>query len=935
MSSSAKRQVIQRLHDMGFSDADIRSAVTECGYNVEACADWIVSHKQDKKPRLFVGMEVWVFSTEDNDWCPGNVVAITKQLISIIFNGHDFRWLEKESDLYRIQDEKPAALNNANGNGSTAAFAGNKPANARYSNNNTGNGGGGGGGGDDNDEEAIDDPYAGDMQQEYTPPRQDETDYYVTFTESVLGLELYSDEDGFNCIVGRCVSTIARQKVTPGSQIVQVNDRWLANYRFEEIRDAVKQAARQPPLAVTFRIKKNLLRRKNPPQQGNGISSAANAFAANGYDQSQSATSPDTQNPHFVDDKAGGLKPPKSTQANGGSLNVSLDDEKRSTPHDMNDDEADFLGTLPFDQCEKLQTGDHIDHRDDVGRFLLATIVDKDQYKVKIHYEGWNSKWDTWCDYKNETHRFAAPRSISRKPNTRFRDLKIRDYVDINPIQRHRGWRVGQIRRMDKYSGQAQIVYKEDGQEFLYWAHLNNPEEIAPFMTRAAEQIAIQQQQKLTETQEASPDVVPMVNKQQRHSNSSNQQENPHSVESEPAEQFDANNMNNNPLANLAKKQQDEMISTQPPLAQQQAPPHHVNGNNASNGNLQNRGYNNSYMSPPGPPATVDTNASIGYNSNVATVNSYNPSAHQSLSSINQQSVPSPQPPPANNAMMMANNPGGSNPNMMHNHNKRISNGNNMNMNMNMNGMNNVNMMNNVNAQNNNGSQNGSNLHLYNQIQPALINNSNNNNNNNNGNNAVPANSGSEHGQHQKSRSRVFPTTIKNKKLPPKPAAKKRSKGINRSKTQPLPDNQNPNHVNNGMMNGNMNNGMMMNNANNGYNNNNYAYHNNNNANMNVNSNGYAGNNINMNNGGAFNNGYNNGYNGGYNQDAPMTTFNDLSFNVPQHQQQQAPHHHGHGHQSSMPSNANNANNTGQFTSTFGSGQYQTTILLPPNPYQT
>ncbi len=36
-------------------------------------------------------------------------------------------------------------------------------------------------------------------------------------------------------------------------------------------------------------------------------------------------------------------------------------------------------------------------------------------------------------------------------------------------------------------------MYKEDGQEFLYWAHLNNPSEIAPFMTRAAETIALQQ----------------------------------------------------------------------------------------------------------------------------------------------------------------------------------------------------------------------------------------------------------------------------------------------------------------------------------------------------------------------------------------------------------------------------------------------------------
>ena len=93
------------------------------------------------------------------------------------------------------------------------------------------------------------------MQHGYQPPRDDEIDYHVKFTESVLGLELYSDEDGYNCIVGRCVSNIARANVTPGSQIVQVNDRWLANFRFEEIRDAVKQAAKSPPLNVNFRVK--------------------------------------------------------------------------------------------------------------------------------------------------------------------------------------------------------------------------------------------------------------------------------------------------------------------------------------------------------------------------------------------------------------------------------------------------------------------------------------------------------------------------------------------------------------------------------------------------------------------------------------------------------------------------------------------------------
>ncbi len=152
--------------------------------------------------------------------------------------------------------------------------------------------------------------------------------------------------------------------------------------------------------------------------------------------------------------------------------------------------DADFPSTLTFQQCDALQIGDNIDCRDEVGRFLLAVIVDKNQYKLKIHFEGWNSKWNIWCNYKNQPYRFAAARSISRKPNTRYRHLKIKDYVDINPIHKHEGWRVGQIRRMDKYSGQAQIVYKENGKEELYWTHLNNPKEIAPFWTRAAEATA-------------------------------------------------------------------------------------------------------------------------------------------------------------------------------------------------------------------------------------------------------------------------------------------------------------------------------------------------------------------------------------------------------------------------------------------------------------
>ena len=61
---------------------------------------------------------------------------------------------------------------------------------------------------------------------------------------------------------------------------------------------------------------------------------------------------------------------------------------------------------------------------------------------------------------------------------------------------------------MDKYSGQAQMVYKEDGQEFLYWAHLNDENEIAPFMTKAAEKLGSPQENELKRYILSSPKYI-------------------------------------------------------------------------------------------------------------------------------------------------------------------------------------------------------------------------------------------------------------------------------------------------------------------------------------------------------------------------------------------------------------------------------------------
>ena len=134
-----------------------------------------------------------------------------------------------------------------------------------------------------------------------------------------------------------------------------------------------------------------------------------------------------------------------------------------------------------MEEAFNLKIGDKVDHRDTVGRFLFATVIEKKGTNLKIHYDGWSRKWDTWCDFSKEIHRFAVVHSISRRQSYRVDNLKVEDYVDINPRLRHPGWRKGAIRRLGKRSGQVQVIYEELNTKYLYWTHSDNEAEIAEF----------------------------------------------------------------------------------------------------------------------------------------------------------------------------------------------------------------------------------------------------------------------------------------------------------------------------------------------------------------------------------------------------------------------------------------------------------------------
>ncbi len=62
-----------------------------------------------------------------------------------------------------------------------------------------------------------------------------------------------------------------------------------------------------------------------------------------------------------------------------------------------------YISHMPSAEAASLAVGQFVDHRDNVGRFVLSKITDKKGDNLKIHYWGWGHKWDCWCSYIEKT----------------------------------------------------------------------------------------------------------------------------------------------------------------------------------------------------------------------------------------------------------------------------------------------------------------------------------------------------------------------------------------------------------------------------------------------------------------------------------------------------------------------------------------------------
>ena len=156
-----------------------------------------------------------------------------------------------------------------------------------------------------------------------------------------------------------------------------------------------------------------------------------------------------------------------------------------------------FASHMTLSEVQSLRLFDAVDHRDSVGKFCTATIVEVDPSRdgmVKVHYDGYPDHHDIWCNVKQELFRFAKYRSISRRfqaqtdlytdPRVLHRDrLSVGDIVDINPMHTEYGGNLhrGIINQFDRKSDQIQVAFKPNMTStdyVLYWSHIDNNDEL-------------------------------------------------------------------------------------------------------------------------------------------------------------------------------------------------------------------------------------------------------------------------------------------------------------------------------------------------------------------------------------------------------------------------------------------------------------------------
>eukprot|EP01084_Bolivina_argentea_P038422 71025_1 len=191
--------------------------------------------------------------------------------------------------------------------------------------------------------------------------------------------------------------------------------------------------------------------------------------------------------------------PPKQTMNNNNqqlqqTMNNTNNQQLQSTMNNniqqtMNNNIQQTFTTdtqITVNELSRLNVGDAVDYRDGYGRFILCQILRKKDnfFALRFDSEYYGTSFDEECNYVSNANNFARSGSISRRPSHKGEINKYAK-VKINPLRKHPGWRVGQVRNIDPKSGQVQVLYHVNStKNALYWAHLDNSEEMQPYFQK-------------------------------------------------------------------------------------------------------------------------------------------------------------------------------------------------------------------------------------------------------------------------------------------------------------------------------------------------------------------------------------------------------------------------------------------------------------------
>lgn len=128
-----------------------------------------------------------------------------------------------------------------------------------------------------------------------------------------------------------------------------------------------------------------------------------------------------------------------------------------SMPMHQNHDSEFKSNTFTLEEASHLKIGDILDFADNFGKYCLAKVIEKSEYNLKMHFFGWESRFDKYSNYYVDHRRYAKAGSISMRPAHRFKDVTNLESNDIFEVYYHNFWKPARILAFDGRSGQINV----------------------------------------------------------------------------------------------------------------------------------------------------------------------------------------------------------------------------------------------------------------------------------------------------------------------------------------------------------------------------------------------------------------------------------------------------------------------------------------------